>query len=144
VTSRAVWTAAAGAIALVSVVLVRAYATESTVEVDLTGNRFDPSEVTIHPGDSLVFVNVGAGMHNIAFREDVLSAQQRSLLDATMPDREAMRAAGGEAPLASPILVGKDEVYGFRIPKELPPGRYEFFCAPHVAAGMKGVLVVAP
>lgn len=133
-----------GLVAVAGAVWLHAFAAESTVRVNLSGNRFAPGEVAVHPGDSLAFVNVGGGLHNIAFREDVLTPEQHRLLDGTMPNREEFRANGGEAPLASPILVDRDEVYGFRIPKGLPAGRYEFFCAPHAAAGMKGVLVVTP
>lgn len=130
---------AVGLAAAAAVALFRASAAQSTHEVRLTGNRFSPGEVAVRAGDSVRFVNAG-GLHNVAFREDVLTPEQRRLLDAVLPGREEFRAMG-EAPLASPLLVSPDEVYAFRVP-DLPPGRYEYFCAPHVGAGMKGTLVV--
>ncbi|HEX9564387.1 MAG TPA: plastocyanin/azurin family copper-binding protein [Gemmatimonadaceae bacterium] len=130
-----------GLLAVVAIVLLNATAAESTHVVRLSGNRFTPGEVTVRAGDSLRFVN-GGGFHNIAFREDILSPSQRRLLDSVMPGREEFRKFG-EVPLASPLLITTDEVYALQLPA-LPPGRYEYFCAPHVGAGMKGTVVVVP
>lgn len=119
--------------------LVRA---ESMHEIRMTGNRFAPEEITVRAGDTVRFVNGRGGLHNVAFREDILTPEQKKLLDAAMPGREDFRRLA-EVPLAGPILVSEGEVYAVAVPA-LPPGRYEYFCAPHVAAGMKGTIIVVP
>jgi plastocyanin len=126
---------------LAAVAIVKASAAESTHIVRLAGNRFSPVRITARAGDSLRFVN-GSGLHNIAFREDSLSPEQRRLIDAMLPGRDEFRSLA-VVPLASPILVSPDEEYAFRL-AALPPGRYEFFCAPHVSAGMRGTLIIEP
>ena len=110
--------------------------------IQLRGNRFTPAEVTVRAGDSLRFVNHPGGLHTIEFRKDVLTPAVRRLFEAAMPGREVY-AKLSDPPLSSPMLVRDDEAYEFAVPA-LPPGRYEYFCEPHVGAGMKGTVIVAP
>jgi plastocyanin len=88
--------------------------------IQMTGNRFTPAEVTVRAGDSLRFVNGRGGLHNVVFREDVLTPAVRTLLDEAMPPREEFRKFP-EPPLASPMLIGEGEVHAFALPA-LPPG----------------------
>ncbi len=105
-----------------------------THEIRLTGNRFVPSEIEAHPGDSLRFVNGPGGLHNVEFTRDSIAETPRRVLAFAMPGDKI-------GPLSSPLLISSGEVYAFRIP-ELPAGRYPFICLAHVAAGMRGVLVI--
>lgn len=104
--------------------------------VRLASNRFNPEIVEARGGDSLRFVNGPGGPHNIEFVADSIPEPARSLLARAMPGEKI-------GPLSSPLLLDPDEAYGFRLPA-LPPGRYPFHCLPHVALGMRGVLVVRP
>jgi plastocyanin len=118
-----------------------AVATSSAHVIRLTANRFTPEEVTVRAGDSLRFVNNPGGLHTIEFRKDVLTPAARKLLEEDMPGREVYSKLANP-PLSSPMLTRDGEVYAFAVPA-LPPGRYEYFCEPHVGAGMKGVIIVA-
>jgi plastocyanin len=105
-------------------------------EIQLTTNRFIPAILEVHPGDSLRFVNGMGGPHNVEFAADSIPEPARKALAAAMPGDKI-------GPLSSPLLLGAGEAYGFRVPT-LPPGRYPFYCLPHVAGNMRGVLIVLP
>lgn len=109
--------------------------------IRLTANRFTPADFTVKAGDSLRFINGPGGLHTVAFRENGLAPAVRRLLDAAMPGREVFNMP--VPPLSSPLMIKDGEVYAFSMPA-LPPGQYEYFCDPHVGAGMKGTITVVP
>lgn len=109
-------------------------------EVRLNNNRFLPALVTARAGDTLAFINGRGGPHNVQFADDSLSDAAHRLLDAAMPERPKV-AWSRDVPLAGPLLVLEGDTYKVAVP-DLPPGRYRFFCAPHVGGGMRGELVV--
>jgi plastocyanin len=100
----------------------------------LDNNRFSPSIITARAGDTLAFVNGRGGPHNVQFADDSLSDQAHQLIDAAMPDRPKVKWSR-DVPLASPLLVLDGETYKVVVPA-LPPGRYRFFCTPHMMGGM--------
>lgn len=110
-------------------------------EVKLENNRFFPSIISARAGDTLAFVNVRGGPHNVQFADDSLTDEAHRLIDAAMPDRPKVKWSR-EIPLAGPLLVLDGDTYKVGVPA-LPPGRYRFFCAPHFAT-MRGELIVAP
>ncbi len=110
-------------------------------DVLLENNRFSPSIITARPGDTLVFMNGRGGPHNVQFADDSISDQEHQLIDAAMPDRPKVKWSR-EVPLASPLLVLSGETYKVVVPA-LPPGRYRFFCTPHLMGGMRGELIIA-
>ena len=109
-------------------------------EIRLDNNRFSPSLITARVGDTLAFVNGRGGPHNVQFSDDSLSDAAHRLIDAAMPERPKQRWSR-EVPLAGPLLVLDGDTYKVVVPA-LPPGRYRFFCTPHVNGGMRGELVV--
>lgn len=111
-------------------------------EVQLNNNRFMPAQVTARPGDTLAFINGRGGPHNVQFADDSLSDAAHRLIDAAMPERP-QAVWSREVPLASPLLVLEGDTYKVAVP-DLPPGRYRFFCTPHLSGGMRGELVVVP
>jgi len=111
-------------------------------EVRLDNNRFSPSLITARVGDTLAFVNGRGGPHNVQFSDDSLSDAAHRLIDAAMPERPK-QPWSREVPLAGPLLVLDGDTYRVVVPA-LPPGRYRFFCTPHVSGGMRGELVVVP
>ena len=110
--------------------------------IQLDNNRFQPSIVTVRAGDTLVFTNGRGGPHNVQFADDSLTDAQHRLIDAAMPDRPKV-AWSRDVPLASPLLVLNGDTYTVVVPA-LPPGRYRFFCTPHLGGGMRGELLVTP
>jgi plastocyanin len=111
-------------------------------DVRLENNRFLPSIITARAGDTLAFMNGRGGPHNVQFADDSLSDDAHRLIDAAMPDRPGT-AWSRDVPLAGPLLVLPGDAYRVVVPA-LPPGRYRFFCTPHLSGGMRGELVVVP
>ena len=109
-------------------------------DVKLENNRFSPSIITARAGDTLAFVNGRGGPHNVQFADDSISDQAHQLIDAAMPDRPKVKWSR-EVPLAGPLLVLDGDTYKVVVPA-LPPGRYRFFCTPHMMSGMRGELIV--
>jgi plastocyanin len=95
--------------------------------------HFEPAEITAHPGDAIRFVNAAGGPHNVSFEADKLPADVRAALQEDLPEQIQ--------PLWGKLLTTPGEAYTVRL-NGVRPGRYEFFCMPHMAMGMKGVLVV--
>jgi plastocyanin len=97
--------------------------TGEIVEVRMTmsrGGRFEPSEITARPGDTIRFINVES-VHNISFPA------------AKNPARAAL-------PASSPYLTAPNATWDLVV--DLAPGSYFFQCDPHVMAGMVGTLTV--
>jgi len=111
-------------------------------DILLNNNRFMPAMITARAGDTLAFVNGRGGPHNVQFADDSLSDAAHRLIDAAMPDRPKV-AWSRDVPLAGPLLVLDGDTYKVVVPA-LPPGRYRFFCTPHLSGGMRGELVVVP
>ena len=87
---------------------------------DDQGNRFEPNEVEVKPGDVLRVVLV-SGVHNINFPADQNAGA------AGLPGPSDMLQLPGQT-LDVPITFG--------------PGEYFFQCDPHAALGMTGKLEV--
>ena len=93
---------------------------EITAITDDQGNRFEPNEVEVKPGDVLRVVLV-SGVHNINFPAD------KNAGAAGLPGPSDMLQLPGQT-LDVPITFG--------------PGEYFFQCDPHAALGMTGKLEV--
>jgi len=92
----------------------QAYAAD--IQMGYEGNLvFEPNELTINAGDTVTFVNNALPPHNIMVED--------------RPDlsRESLMFSPGE----TQEIVFADK------------GDFEFFCAPHAGAGMKGVIHVS-
>lgn len=98
-----------------------------------TAAHFEPAEVVAHPGDRIRFVNAQGGPHNVSFDPAHLPDDVRRALSAAMADQIQ--------PLWGPLLTTPNQEYTITL-NGVKPGRYEFFCMPHQALGMKGVLIV--
>lgn len=96
--------------------------------------KYEPSSLTVKPGDVVVFHNVSGGPHNVEFYPDSIPAGAASALDAGMSDRMG--------PLQGPLLTEPNATYTVSF-AGAPTGTYKFFCLPHVALGMKGEITVA-
>jgi plastocyanin len=94
--------------------------------------RFTPSSVQARRGDVLLFRSESGGPHSVVFEAAGLPPDERDKLNAAMP-----RRAGD---LSSPLLTDGTE-YRVVIPA-LTAGTYRFYCLPHRAYDMKGVVTV--
>jgi plastocyanin len=106
-----------------------------TVQMSLDQDqyRYAPATVRVRRGDIIRFINHSGGPHNVSFFADSIVPGSARQLVALMPDQMA--------PLEGSLLTEMGSEYV--IPMDVPPGRYRFYCLPHLALGMKGVIVVS-
>lgn len=86
---------------------------------------FEPADITVHPGDRIVWVQTGVMPHNVEFAE-------------------APEAGGLEAIPSSPFLTTRGQTFELVIDDRFVPGNYDYICTPHVDMGMKGTIEVLP
>jgi plastocyanin len=98
---------------------------------DEKGYRFEPTDITIKPGDGIKWVFVSGGPHNVAFQNVAGSA--RAALSANMPNQLS--------DLSSPMMLNPNETYQVSF-AGVPPGKYDYICTPHIANNMKGSVTV--
>jgi plastocyanin len=112
--------------------------TGQTVEIkmlqDAQGNyHFEPADVTIKPGDGVKFIMVSGGPHNVAFDPAQIPPAAKAQLSANMQQQVSE--------LSSPMMMNPNETYTISF-GNMPAGKYEFHCTPHLAMGMKGTITV--
>ena len=112
-------------------------AAPKTVEVQMTGDasgyKFSPAKVTIQKGDKVKFTLVSGPPHNVVFWEDSIPKGAAAKLGKAMP-----KTVG---PLTGPFMLNTGETYEISF-AGLPAGTYKYYCAPHLALGMKAVIEV--
>jgi plastocyanin len=99
---------------------------------DEKGYRYEPATIAAQPGDGVKFVMASFGPHNVAFDPATIPADQRDQLYANMPNSEAG---------VSPMLMDEAEVWELSL-GNLKPGRYPFYCTPHLAMNMTGEIII--
>jgi plastocyanin len=115
----------------------RAAVPPKTVEVqmigDATGYKFSPAKISIAKGDKVKFTLVSGPPHNVVFWEDSIPKGAAAKLG------KAMTKTVG--PLTGPFLLNTGETYEISF-AGLPAGTYKYYCAPHLALGMRAVIEV--
>lgn len=86
---------------------------------------FEPAEITVRPGDRVVWVQTGVMPHNVEF-----TAAPESSDVSGLP--------------RSPFLTTRDQRYELVIDDRFGAGQYEYICTPHVTMGMKATIKVVP
>ena len=108
-----------------------------TVEVqmigDATGYKFSPAKVTIARGDKVKFTLVSGPPHNVVFWDDSIPKGAAAKLGKAMTNTVG--------PLTGPFLLNAKDTYEISF-AGLPAGTYKYYCAPHLALGMKAVIEV--
>jgi plastocyanin len=116
---------------------LRPTAAPKTVEVqmigDATGYKFSPAKISLQKGDKVKFTLVSGPPHNVVFWEDSIPKGAAAKLGKAMPKTVA--------PLTGPFLLNTGDTYEISF-AGLPAGKYSFYCAPHLALGMHGVIEV--
>lgn len=114
-------------------------ATRHTVEMtdDLV---FDPAEITVAPGDTVVWENVGAIGHSVTAYEDGLPGGATYFASGGFETERTARSAYRAGDPASGD-VPQGETYEHTFETE---GLHEYFCIPHETVGMLGSVSVVP
>lgn len=98
---------------------------------DEKGYRYEPADITIKQGDGVRWVMVSGGPHNVAFQN--IAADARAALSANMPNQLS--------DLTSPMFMNAGEKYEVSF-ANVPAGKYEYICQPHLANNMRGSVTV--
>ena len=99
----------------------------------IAGQRFDPDEIGVVVGDTVVWTNESSETHTVTAYED----------DA--PEGADYFASGGfgsEDDARSNLsdgLIDPGETFEVTFDE---PGTYKYFCLPHEGSGMKGTIIV--
>lgn len=101
---------------------------------DDKGYRFEPADITIKQGDAIKFVAVSGFPHNVAFHGEGLSDAVKSQMNANL-------GTARMADLSSQMYVAANEGFTMSF-ANIPAGKYEYNCTPHLAMNMKGVITV--
>jgi plastocyanin len=108
---------------------------QERVTVEMTdGLVFDPESVTVVPGTTVVWENVGQVGHSVTAYEGELPADAEYFASADAGSEGATRDA---YPAEGDVAGGERYEHTFDV-----EGTYEYFCIPHESAGMLGTVVV--
>lgn len=111
--------------------------TGQTVEVKMIGDekgyRYEPADITIKQGDGIKFIMTSGGPHNVSFDPATLPEAAKAALTANLT--EPMGDLSGK------LLTQPNESYILSF-GNVPAGKYEFHCTPHIAMNMKGTVTV--
>lgn len=123
---------AAALLVVGSLFMSAAPASADTVTIKMGADNgmlaFEPSKVTVKPGDTVKWVINKVPPHNVVF--------------------DAANVPGGDKALATSLSHKKLEMapgssFELTIPADAPAGEYSYYCEPHRGAGMVGKITVA-
>lgn len=97
------------------------------------GNQFDPGTVTVRVGETLRFVNDSSQAHTVTAYEESLPEGIDFFASGGFDDEESAR----DGVARGLITPGESFEISFSA-----PGEVRYFCIPHEAVGMTGVIVV--
>lgn len=98
---------------------------------DEKGYRYEPVDVTVKVGDGIRWIMVSGAPHNVQFEN--VPADAKGQLSANMPNQLT--------DLSSPLLLNANEKYEMSF-AGVKPGKYNYFCTPHLANNMRGSVTV--
>jgi plastocyanin len=106
-------------------------------EVRMTGDgtkyQFEPADITIKQGDAIKWIMVSGGPHNVAFDPAEIVAAAKPQLMANMDNQMSE--------LSGPLLQNAGEEYTISF-ANVPPGKYNYICTPHLAMNMRGTITI--
>ena len=94
---------------------------------------YEPANFTVRQGDVVEFVNISGFPHNVSFEPGKIPAGAADVLNRAMANKIS--------PLNGPMMSQLNQTYRVSF-AGAPVGRYEYFCLPHKAMGMTGVITV--
>ncbi len=95
--------------------------------------KFSPANITIKAGEGVRWTMVTGAPHNVAFDPATVPAAAKSQLMANMPNQISE--------LSGPMMINANETYMISF-ANIPAGTYNYFCTPHLAMNMRGVITV--
>lgn len=109
--------------------------------VDMTDSLvFDPDSITIAPGDTVVWENVGSVGHTVTAYEDEIPGDAAYFASGGYDSEQAARSGYSPGDTESGEIPGGGT---YRHTFEVV-GSYGYFCIPHESVGMVGTVEVTP
>ena len=105
-------------------------------DVGMTAVAFDPTEITVSVGDTVVWANTSSRGHTVTAYDSGIPDDAAFFASGGYDSTEAARDAFGSG-LGGLIDSGDTWSHTFEV-----PGEYEYLCIPHEASGMIGTVVV--
>lgn len=106
-------------------------ASAETYQVKLGSDKgllqFQPSKITIKPGDTVEWVNNKLAPHNVVFDAAKIPTQSAELAKSLSQTK---------------LLLNPGQTVSTTFPADAPAGEYSFYCTPHRGAGMAGKVIV--
>ncbi|BAY64263.1 plastocyanin [Calothrix brevissima NIES-22] len=106
-------------------------ASAETYQVKLGSDKgllqFQPSKITIKPGDTVEWVNNKLAPHNVVFDAAKNPAKSADLAKSLSQTK---------------LLLNPGQKVSTTFPADAPAGEYSFYCTPHRGAGMTGKVIV--
>lgn len=94
---------------------------------------FKPAQLTVRVGDTVRWVNLSGGPHNVQFHGDEIPDGAAEILNGAMPNRMGN--------LSGKLLIQPNETYEV-VFANAPAGTYGYTCTPHELLGMNATLTV--
>ena len=105
-------------------------------DVGMTAVAFDPVEITVSVGDTVVWANTSSRGHTVTAYDSGIPDEAEFFASGGYDSTEAARDAFGSE-LGGLIESGDTWSHTFEV-----AGEYEYVCLPHEASGMVGTVVV--
>jgi len=96
--------------------------------------RFVPEQLTIKSGDTVRWINVSGGPHNVKWLADKIPAGAADVLSAAMDGRTL-------GPLEGQLMLTDKAAYEI-VFAGAPAGVYDYTCTPHQLLGMNAKLTI--
>lgn len=105
-------------------------------DVGMTPNAFEPHDITVEVGDTVVWLNNGSRAHTVTAYELSLPASAAFFASGGYETEDIAREAWNQREGGN-IVTGQRYTHTFDT-----PGQYPYFCVPHESHGMVGTVVV--
>jgi len=105
-------------------------------DVGMTASRFDPDTVTVGPGDTVVWKNTSSHAHTVTAYEDAVPEAADFFASGGFETQDAAEQGWVDGTEGA-FYEGETFEHTFEV-----AGEYNYFCIPHEASGMVGVVEV--
>ena len=109
---------------------------EADYDIGMTAVAYDPVEITVAVGDTVVWANTSSRGHTVTAYDSGIPSDAEFFASGGYESTAAARDAFGSE-LGGLIESGEEWSHTFEV-----PGKYEYLCIPHEASGMVGTVVV--
>lgn len=136
VPSRRRFLAGVGAAAATGLAGCSGVGAEGDYDVGMTAVAFNPPEITVSVGETVVWRNTSSRGHTVTAYDSAIPAEAEFFASGGYDSTEAARKAFNSE-LGGIIDSGETWSHTFEV-----AGEHEYFCIPHEQAGMVGTVVV--